>query len=145
MASKGQLTGMAGVYYAAAELSRIGYIVTPTSRNAQGVDLLIANSTGTRVYSAQVKTNATTFSFWLLGEKCKKLESKTLFYILINLKKDTIDYYTVPSKVISKGIKTSTSKSKSNGKESTWHSFYRDDAEPYKDNWVTCFGDPNEA
>lgn len=56
MASKGQLTGMAGVYFAAAELSKIGFIVTPTSRNAQGIDLLIANNDGTKTCSAQVNS-----------------------------------------------------------------------------------------
>lgn len=40
MASKGQMTGMLGVYLVAAELSRLGFIVSPTSRSAAGADLL---------------------------------------------------------------------------------------------------------
>lgn len=40
MATKGQLTGMRGVYMVAAELSRGGLIASPTSRSATGADIL---------------------------------------------------------------------------------------------------------
>lgn len=48
MASKSQITGMTGVYLVAAELSRRGYVATPTSRNAQAVDLLVSDTEGSR-------------------------------------------------------------------------------------------------
>ena len=35
MANEGQMTGMLGVYLVAAELSRLGFIVSPTSRSAR--------------------------------------------------------------------------------------------------------------
>ena len=35
-----QLTGMRGVYLVAAELSRLGFIASPTSRSAVGSDIL---------------------------------------------------------------------------------------------------------
>jgi len=142
MASKGQLTGMAGVYYAAAELSKMGFIVTPTARNAQGIDLLIANHNGPRVYSAQVKTNAKTFGFWLLSEKNTSLQSKTLFYIFINLRKTGVEYYVVPSKLVVSKILVSKSKSKKTGKESTWYSFYMEHAQKYRDKWIEAFRNP---
>ncbi|MGO9215898.1 MAG: hypothetical protein ACLP9S_18715 [Syntrophales bacterium] len=40
MASKQQLTGMRGVYLVAAELSRLDFIASPTSRSAMGADIL---------------------------------------------------------------------------------------------------------
>ncbi len=40
MASIQQLTGMRGVYLVAAELSRLGFIASPTSRSAIGADIL---------------------------------------------------------------------------------------------------------
>jgi hypothetical protein len=40
MRAKGYLTGMRGVYLVAAELSRLGFVVSPTSRSAVGADLL---------------------------------------------------------------------------------------------------------
>lgn len=143
MASKGQLTGMAGVYYAAAELSKMGFIVTPTSRNAQGIDLLVANHDGTRVCSAQVKTNAKTFGFWLLGEKNTTLKSKTLFYILVNMRKNGIEYYIVPSKAVADNIRITKSISKKTGKESIWYAFNMDQALKYRDKWIESFGNPD--
>jgi hypothetical protein len=49
MAIPTQLTGMTGVYLAAAELSRLGFVVSPTSRSARGADLLV---TGEYLWSA---------------------------------------------------------------------------------------------
>jgi len=43
MPSKGQQTGMRAVYLVAAELVGRGLIVSPTSRNAFGADLLVTN------------------------------------------------------------------------------------------------------
>ena len=52
------ITGMTGVYCAAAELSRQGYIVSPTSRSARGADLLVTDQSCLNAWSVQVKTNA---------------------------------------------------------------------------------------
>jgi hypothetical protein len=43
MASKHQMTGMLGVYLVAAELSKHGFIVSPTSRSAAGEDSTCAS------------------------------------------------------------------------------------------------------
>ena len=143
MASKGQLTGMTGVYYVAAELSKLGFIVTPTSRNAQGIDLLIANSNGTKSFSAQVKTNATTFSFWLLGEKNQKMKSDSFFYIFVNLRKSEIEYFIIPSKIVAKKIYHQPTKNKATGKISNWYSFPYREALKFKRKWLDSFGNPN--
>ena len=37
------ITGMRGVYLVAAELSKRGFIASPTSRGAQGADLLVTD------------------------------------------------------------------------------------------------------
>ena len=78
---------MAGVYFVAAELARRGFIASPTSRSAHGVDLLVAHPDGVRTFAVEVKTNAATFSFWLLGAKALEVEAPTLFYALVNLRK----------------------------------------------------------
>ncbi len=87
MASKQQLTGMRGVYLAASELSKLGFIVSPTSRNAAGTDLLVTDQNCQKTYSIQVKTNARTFDFWLLSQKSKEKVSDTYFYALLNIRK----------------------------------------------------------
>ena len=108
MASKGQMTGMRGVYLVAAELSRLGFIVSPTSRSAAGADILVTDQNCQRAYSVQVKTNASTFSFWLIGKKAKETVSDSHIYVLVNIKKtksngEIIEYFIVPSKQLSKG------------------------------------------
>ena len=57
MASKHQLTGMTGVYLVGAELSRRGFIASPTSRSAEGADLLVTDTECRSSFVIQVKTN----------------------------------------------------------------------------------------
>lgn len=64
MASKGQMTGMIGTYLAAAELTQRGLVVSITSRNARGADLLAADQAYKKTWSIQVKTNSKAATFW---------------------------------------------------------------------------------
>lgn len=50
-----QMTGNAGLYYAAWHLSRRGWHVMPTVRNARGSDLIITNGDETRFIGIQSK------------------------------------------------------------------------------------------
>ena len=131
-----QLTGMRGVYLVAAELSRIGFIASPTSRSAIGADILATDQKCEKTYSVQVKTNATTFSFWLVGAKAREIVSPQHVYVFVNLRRgragETIEYFVVPSRVVAKKTTVATSRT---GRQSVWHSFYRSDAEPYRDKW----------
>jgi len=68
MASKHQMTGMLGVYLTAAELTRLGFIVSPTSRSAAGADLLVTDHQCKKAWSVQVKTNSKPMNFWLLSK-----------------------------------------------------------------------------
>ncbi|MBI5612912.1 MAG: hypothetical protein HY942_07595 [Gammaproteobacteria bacterium] len=131
MASKQQMTGMRGVYLVAAELARLGFIVSPTSRSAIGADLLVTDQECKRAYSVQVKTNASTFNFWLLSEKSKKLVSSSHIYIFVNLRKDgeIVEMYPVPSREVSKKMTISKQ-----GK-STWYSFWLKDARRFQNKW----------
>ena len=45
-----------GLYFAAYRLSRMGWNVMPTSRNARGVDILVYDMTARRFFGIQVKT-----------------------------------------------------------------------------------------
>jgi len=130
--SKGQFTGMAGVYFVAAEASLRGLIASPTSRSAMAADLLITDSACKRAFSVQVKTNKVTFNFWLMGAKCLEMGSPTLVYALVNLKKDGPEYFIVPSGVVAKKIKVSEA---SETRKHTWHSLYRKEIEDYRGAW----------
>jgi hypothetical protein len=139
MATKQQLTGMQGVYLVAAELSRIGFIVSPTSRGAAGADLLVTDQKYQRAFSVQVKTNKKTYGFWLVGKKAKEISSDIHIYVLVNIKKDgeEIEYYVVPSKIVAQNPGLS---------DENWESFYFSDAKEakyYRGRWK-LFGDSGD-
>jgi len=139
MKKQGQLTGMRGEFLAAAELSKLGFIVCTTSRNAQGADLLITDLECTKVFSIQVKTNAASRKWWLIGEKGEKIVSETHIYVLINIKeackknpKEEVEYFVVPSKVIAEKLIYERNKGPKQGE---WWSVLIEDMIPYKDKW----------
>jgi hypothetical protein len=132
MASKGQMTGMLGTYLAAAELTQKGLIVSITSRNARGADLLAADQEYKQTWSVQVKTNSKPASFWLLSKDYDSIASRTHVYLFINLRGDSRpDYYVLPSSAVKRLGKTSPVRSGG----SVWHAFSRRNAEPYRENW----------
>lgn len=51
-----QTTGNIGLYYACFRLSRQGWNVMPTSRNARGIDILLYSHDGKRTKTIQVKS-----------------------------------------------------------------------------------------
>ena len=141
-----QIAGMRGVYLVAAELSRIGFIVSPTSRGAQGADLLVTDQNCRRTFSVQVKT-ASGGAFWLVGKNVDKVVSKSHIYVLVRIRKlkrlisdeneegEIIEYYVVPSGILSKN--TGHYKNYSS-------SIQRKYIEEYKNAWKKYFGDPYE-
>ncbi len=138
VATTGQLTGMRGVYLVASELCRIGLTASPTSRSAIGADILVTDQRCQKTFSVQVKTNARTFSFWLLNKKSKEMVSPTLIYVLVNIRprspkkdKEEVEYFVVPSTVIAQKMKTDVQ----GPKKTEWHSIYRSQVEEYKDCW----------
>jgi hypothetical protein len=136
VASKGQMTGMLGVYLAAAELTQKGFVVSPTLRNARGVDLPPTDQSYRKTWAIQVKTNRKAATFWLLGKDYSENVSPTHVYIFVNLKGDARpEYFCVPSKVVAKdGV---TSKSKKSGSEWyvwDWRS-HRRRGRRYREKW----------
>src|SRR3954463_624729 len=96
---------MRGVYLTAAELSRLGFIASPTSRSAMAADILLTDQACRRAFSVQVKTNsarATASTYWLVGRHISV--SETHVYLLVNLesKEDPAlpEYFVVPSEIV---------------------------------------------
>jgi hypothetical protein len=50
-----QITGNIGLYYTCYRLSRMGWNVMPTSRNARGIDIIAYSTDGSRFIGVQVK------------------------------------------------------------------------------------------
>jgi hypothetical protein len=131
--AKGQLTGMRGVYLVAAELCGRGLIAAPTSRSAIGADILATNLDCSRTVAVQVKTNATTFDYWLLSAKAKQ-HSPLYVYVFVNLleKDRRVEFFVVPSHVVAERTKFSVARTR---RQSEWHQLYRADVLDFKDNW----------
>ena len=128
-----QITGMRGVYLVAAELSRIGFIVSPTSRSAQGADLLVTDQNCRRTFSVQVKTDSTGNAFFLVGKNVDKAISKSHIYVLVDTRKG--EYYVVPSKILSK---------KTGHYGNFAPSIQKRCIKKFIGKWKKCFGDPHE-
>ena len=99
MPTKSQITGMRGVYLAAAELARRGLIASPTSRSAAGADILITDDKCRMAYSVQVKTTASGYKYWLLNAKAKDVKSRSHLYMFVDIHDEdgTVKFYIVPS------------------------------------------------
>lgn len=137
MSAKGHRTGMLGVYLVAAELTKRGFIVSPTSRSALGADLLVTDQRCRKAWSVQVKTNAKAPAFWLTGKKAQELVSPTHIYVFVNARTNTDkapDFYVVPSGDVARAVKLEHSRT-----GSIWYPWYKD--EKYRDKW-DLFGDP---
>jgi len=137
MASKGQMTGMRGVYLVAAELSRLGFIVSPTSRSANGADLLVTDQLCKRAYSVQIKTSSRPDGFWLIGKNARNSTSASHIYVLVKIRNtkregETIQYYAVPSKKLAQLAHH----------EGNWPNVREDRLTQYKSKW-SVFGPPS--
>lgn len=120
----------------AAELSRLGYSVAPTARNAAGADLLVFDPATDRAASIDVKTNAKRASFWLVGPSVKDRHSPSHFFAFVNISVangggELFEYYLVPSEVVARETVVEPSR-----KGSVWYAFYLKSALAYRDAWA---------
>jgi hypothetical protein len=100
------LTGIAGEYFVAAELSRRGYVASVTLRNTRGIDVLASNADATEVVGIQVKTNQNAKRQWLLSEKAERDIAAKLVYVFVNLNGTELpEFYVVPREVVATYIR----------------------------------------
>jgi len=139
MSQRKQLTGMRGVYLVAAELSRLGFIASPTSRSSRGADILVTDQSCQRSFSVQVKTNARNFGFWLLSKKAKEQVSRSHIYALVNIRSrrdgEEIEYYIVTSRVVANRMVYDKSP------KSEWFSIHLPKIKEFQNKW-SVFGKP---
>jgi hypothetical protein len=102
------LTGVAGEYFVAAELSRRDYIASITLRNTRGMDIIATNSQATRSVTIQCKTSQKSRKAWMLNEKCEDFFSPKHFYVFVTLGSvsECPSYHIVPSRIVAKRVKT---------------------------------------
>lgn len=137
------LTGVAGEYFVAGELSRRGYVASVTLRNTRGMDVIATNADASRSVGISVKTNRTNKKDWMVDEKAESFQSETLFYIFVNLKGvgENPAFHVVPSKIVATAVyeshRTWLSEPKRSGgarKDSSMRRF-KDPENKYLDRW----------
>lgn len=105
--SKG-LSGIAGEYFVAAELSRRGFMASVTLRNNEGIDIHASKwDDGKKLLAIQVKSTQKNSRRWPLNKKVEHNESHSFFYIFVLLKNvdERPEYFIVPSNVVAKRVR----------------------------------------
>jgi len=132
---------MRGVYLVAAELSKFGLIVSPTSRSAIGADLLVTDQKCQKAWSVQVKTNKKPANFWLLGPHSAHIKSDSHIYVFVNLGHgERAEYLVVPSNHVAAKVVHEVS-----SKGSEWYSFMRSDLLSDSEGWELFVDNPDTA
>jgi hypothetical protein len=103
------LSGVAGEYFVAAELSRRGYVASITLRNTRGIDILASNANATRSVGIQVKTRQDAGTDWVLTKKAEELPegdvAENLFYVFVSLNgRGTPSFHIVARETVAKYI-----------------------------------------
>jgi hypothetical protein len=133
-------SGMLGVFLVAAELSRRGFTVSPTSRNARVADLLVTDQDCRRAFSVQVKTNAKRGSFWLINRQSDQMRSRSHIYVFVNLMGDhPPEYHVVPSRIVAERMKVNPTR-----KGSVFYEFHKRTSPECEGNWKAFDGDPSD-
>jgi hypothetical protein len=109
----GQITGNVGLYFCCYELSRMGWNVMPTARNARGVDIIAYNSDASRFVGLQVKALSKRSAVPLGGTLKKCLGN---YWIIINkLETSSPNVYVLTPSEVKKGARLA-----GEGKKAAW-------------------------
>jgi len=139
--------GISGEYFVMAELTRMGYVASLTSKNTKAIDLIISDKTGQRFASIQVKaSNNPVQKTWKLGKGVESNISSNLYYVFVNLNKGAEpSYYIVPSKYVAYRVKqdyekwyNTPGKKKQQRNETDMRTFTfvdREEADQYRNAW----------
>jgi hypothetical protein len=107
------LSGVAGEYFVAAELSRRGFVASLTLRNTRGIDVLASNADATKSVGIQVKTAQVALkkdqryggAHWMLNVKAETDRGSHLFYVFVVLpEQGEPSYHVVPSADVAQSV-----------------------------------------
>lgn len=128
-----QISGMAGVYCVAAELSKLGYTALLTTRNTKSFDVVAIDENTGATAAIEVKTCgvSTSDSFWLLSKRDYQERPGNFMYVFVKLYKDKVpDFYVVPAKFVAKNICEDKAKT-----GSVWYSITKKTIDRFKEKW----------
>jgi hypothetical protein len=128
-----QISGMMGVYYVAAELSKRGYTAVVTTRNTKSFDIVAVNEKTGATKAIEVKTCgvSTSDSFWLLGKRDYEKRPSNFIYVFVKVFKDKLhDFYVAPADYVAANIQKEKA---STG--SIWYSISKTQLSHFKEKW----------
>ena len=130
------LTGVAGEYFVAAELSRRGYIASISLRNTRGIDILATNQIASHSVTIQCKTSQVYRKNWMLTEKSERFFARNHYYVFVGLgaADQRPTFHIVPSITVAKFIKASHQR---------YLGTFRKDGKKHADTSMRVFEDPN--
>jgi hypothetical protein len=92
-----QITGNAGLFFCCYRLSRLGWNVMPTARNARGVDIVAYNQDASRFIGVQVKALSTRAAV-PLGASLGKVMGD--FWVIVSgISRDPVAFVLLPAEV----------------------------------------------
>ena len=94
--------GVAGEYFVMAELTRRGYVASPTSKNTKAIDLLVSDKNGKQLAAIQVKTcDNPKQQKWKMSKSVEQNDAANLYYVFVNMNGGAEpSYYVVPSRYV---------------------------------------------
>ena len=123
-----QVTGNIGLYYTCYRLSRMGWNVMPTARNARGIDIIAYNREGTEFIGIQVKTLSKRNPV-PLGSNLEKIMGD-YWVIVNNVSKEPNAFVLLPEEV-----KSLAHRGEKEGRVSYWLQPVSYDNEQFKEAW----------
>ena len=123
-----QVTGNIGLYYTCYRLSRMGWNVMPTARNARGIDIIAYNREGTEFIGIQVKTLSKCNPV-PLGSNLEKIMGD-YWVIVNNVSKEPNAFVLLPEEV-----KSLAHRGEKEGRVSYWLQPVSYDNEQFKEAW----------
>lgn len=123
-----QITGNIGLYYACYQMSRLGWNVMPTSRNARGIDIIAYSADGQRFVKVQVKALSKRNPV-PIGASLDKIMGD-FWIIVINAYQEACAFVMLPSEV-----KQGVHKGEKDGKISYWLQPAEYDKNSFRENW----------
>jgi len=150
---RNNLTGAAGEYFVAGELSRKGYIASLTMKNTIGIDIIASRTDGSHTVNIQVKTKRHKGANWVLSKKADTFVNDSIIYVFVDIhdENERPKYYVVPSKLVAKHTKTRyTEWMRTPGRRGQKHRgtsmrHWTDDEGLYLENWnLLGLGDENK-
>lgn len=94
----GQITGLAGEFFVAAELLKRGLQASLTFGNAKSIDLFAFNPRTSKTFTVQVK--ALRKSNYFVIDHAKVQREHTYVFVLLNEPNKPVNYFVVPGEIL---------------------------------------------